>query len=100
MVVCSLPPFETLYFGARESSDIKPVNHVDDLAAAVKLCSVVIHHRKVTTPPYPTAKQVMLVKLLQHTYVGQVSHLSTTLIHILMQPASGVNFTCSRVMII
>jgi len=99
MVVCSLPSFGTLYFGAREPSDIKPVNHVDDLAAA-KLCSVVINHRKVTTPPYPTAKQVMLVKLLQHTYVGQVSHLSTTLIHILMQPASGVDFTCSRVIII
>jgi len=27
----------------------------------------------------------MLVTLLSHTYVGQVSHLSATLIHIFMQ---------------
>lgn len=59
-----------------------------DALTAAKLCSVVVHHRKVATPPYPTAKRVMPVRLLQHTHVGQVSHLSTALIHIFMQAAA------------
>lgn len=74
----------TLYLGTGESWDVKPAKHVDALTAA-KLRPVVVHHRKVITPPYPTVKQVMLVKLLQHAYVGQVSHLSALLFHIFMQ---------------
>lgn len=49
--------------GTQESRDVNPAKHVDALTAA-KLPSAVVHHRKVITPPYPTAKQVMLVKLL------------------------------------
>lgn len=53
----------TLHLGTREPWDVKPAKHVDALTAA-ELRSVVVHHRKVITPPYPPAKQVMLVKLL------------------------------------
>lgn len=49
-----------LHPGTWESWDVKAAKHVDALTAA-KLRSVV---RKVITPPYPTAKQVMLVKPL------------------------------------